>query len=117
MFSGESGCMCSTSAKVDECTATAEFPRYTAAAILVMIVLTKSTGWSPMKFTVRTIGLMLLVAACAQWTPVSGQEASANGGSGYSKPPQNVLDVLHAPSPPQPIFSPTRDRILLVSWV
>ncbi|HEY5944635.1 MAG TPA: prolyl oligopeptidase family serine peptidase [Kofleriaceae bacterium] len=37
--------------------------------------------------------------------------------SGYDKPPQHVLDVLHAPSPPQPYVSPTRDRILLVSWV
>jgi len=37
--------------------------------------------------------------------------------SGYDKPPQNVLDVLHAPLPPQPTVSPTRDRILLVSWV
>ena len=37
--------------------------------------------------------------------------------AGYDKPPQNVLDVLHAPSPPQPYLSPTRDRILLVSWV
>ncbi len=37
--------------------------------------------------------------------------------SGYDKPPQNVLDVLHAPSPPSPYVSPTDDRILLVSWV
>jgi dipeptidyl aminopeptidase/acylaminoacyl peptidase len=37
--------------------------------------------------------------------------------SGYDKPPQNVLDVLHAPSPPYPYVSPTRDRVLLVSWV
>jgi dipeptidyl aminopeptidase/acylaminoacyl peptidase len=37
--------------------------------------------------------------------------------SGYNKPPQNVLDVLHAPAPPRPIVSPTRDTILLVSWV
>src|SRR5262245_18971088 len=37
--------------------------------------------------------------------------------SGYDKPPQHVLAVLHAPTPPSPILSPTRDRILLVSWV
>jgi len=37
--------------------------------------------------------------------------------SGYDKPPQNVLDVLHAPSPPNPYVSPAGDRILLVSWV
>ncbi|MEP6859603.1 MAG: prolyl oligopeptidase family serine peptidase [Deltaproteobacteria bacterium] len=37
--------------------------------------------------------------------------------SGYDKPPQNVLDVLHAPAPARPMMAPTRDRILLVSWV
>src|SRR5688572_24257327 len=37
--------------------------------------------------------------------------------SSYNKPPQHVLDVLHAPSPPSPYVAPTRDRILLVSWV
>jgi len=37
--------------------------------------------------------------------------------SGYDKPPQNVLDVLRAPLPPNPYVSPTDDRILLVSWV
>src|SRR3954468_16424760 len=37
--------------------------------------------------------------------------------SGYDLPPQNVLDVLHAPAPPRPILSPTRGSALLVSWV
>ncbi len=37
--------------------------------------------------------------------------------SGYNRPPQNVLDVLHAPSAAQPSVSPTRETILLVSWV
>ncbi len=37
--------------------------------------------------------------------------------SGYEKPPQAILDVLHAPSPPDPILSPERSAILLVSWV
>ena len=37
--------------------------------------------------------------------------------SGYDKPPPRVLAVMHAPSPPQPYVSPTRDTILLVSWV
>ena len=43
--------------------------------------------------------------------------AAVGSGSGYDKPPQNVLDVLHAPSPSNPYVSPTRDRILLESWV
>lgn len=37
--------------------------------------------------------------------------------SGYDRPPKHVLDVLHAPSPPEPMPSPTRDTLLLVSWV
>lgn len=37
--------------------------------------------------------------------------------SGYDKPPKDVLDVLHAPSPPVPYVSPTGDLMLLVSWV
>jgi dipeptidyl aminopeptidase/acylaminoacyl peptidase len=36
--------------------------------------------------------------------------------SGYDKPPQNILDVLHAPSPPTAYVSPTHDTMLLVSW-
>jgi dipeptidyl aminopeptidase/acylaminoacyl peptidase len=38
------------------------------------------------------------------------------GASGYNQPPKNILDVMHAPSPPVPRVSPTQDAILLVSW-
>ncbi|MBV8759992.1 MAG: S9 family peptidase [Deltaproteobacteria bacterium] len=41
----------------------------------------------------------------------------ASADTGYSKPPQRVLDVLHAPLPPQPVVSPTHDTMLLVSQV
>lgn len=37
--------------------------------------------------------------------------------SGYSKPPQALLDVLHAPSPPRPYVDPAGRMLLLVSWV
>src|SRR3569623_80791 len=37
--------------------------------------------------------------------------------TGYNKPPQLVLDVLHAPAPPRPIMRPSTASILLVSWV
>ena len=37
--------------------------------------------------------------------------------SGYSQPPQLILDVLRAPSPPRPYVNPTGDTILLASWV
>ena len=42
-------------------------------------------------------------------------EASAVGPTGYNQPPQNILDVMHAPLPPVPEVSPTQDRMLLVT--
>jgi dipeptidyl aminopeptidase/acylaminoacyl peptidase len=56
--------------------------------------------------------LVTFLAAFVACVPAAG-----SAGSGYDKPPQNVLDVLHAPSPPNPSVSPTGDRILLVAWV
>ena len=41
---------------------------------------------------------------------------AADAPAGYDKPPQNILDVMRAPSPPTPIASPTRQSLLLVSW-
>ena len=40
----------------------------------------------------------------------------AETASGYNQPPKNILDVMHALSPPYPSVSPTHDAILLVSW-
>jgi dipeptidyl aminopeptidase/acylaminoacyl peptidase len=42
--------------------------------------------------------------------------AAAEAPSGYNLPPQAILDVMRAPAPPQPLVSPTNDRILLVYW-
>jgi dipeptidyl aminopeptidase/acylaminoacyl peptidase len=76
------------------------------------------------------------LAACASptpivWGPSGSPSAPATAGapaaasapaaspavaSGYDKPPQNILDVLHAPSPPMAFVSPTHDAMLLVSW-
>src|SRR5512142_646446 len=53
--------------------------------------------------------LLAVITTCAA--------TAAPASSGYDKPPQYVLDVLHAPSPPNAYVSPTVDRILLVSWV
>jgi dipeptidyl aminopeptidase/acylaminoacyl peptidase len=74
--------------------------------------------------------LLLLVgalAACAG--PIAAQSKASfsldvtsaaatatEGASGYNQPPKNILDVMHAPSPPVPRVSPTQDAILLVSW-
>ncbi|HEV8238310.1 MAG TPA: prolyl oligopeptidase family serine peptidase [Thermoanaerobaculia bacterium] len=62
-------------------------------------------------FALSAFGLLVVAmsAASAQAPPAAP--------SAYDQPPQNVLAVLHAPAPPRPILSPTRDRALLVSWV
>jgi dipeptidyl aminopeptidase/acylaminoacyl peptidase len=46
----------------------------------------------------------------------SAAATATEGVSGYNQPPKNILDVMHAPSPPVPRTSPTQDAILLVSW-
>ncbi|MFZ6647340.1 prolyl oligopeptidase family serine peptidase [Undibacterium sp. TJN25] len=50
--------------------------------------------------------------ASAQAAPAA---AASTAASGYSQPPQYILDVMRAPSPPTPSISPTRDKMLLVS--
>jgi dipeptidyl aminopeptidase/acylaminoacyl peptidase len=72
--------------------------------------------------------LIVALVACATCAPVAGQSASSpsnvisapskpvEAASGYDQPPKNILDVMRAPSPPQPAVSPTHDTILLVSW-
>jgi dipeptidyl aminopeptidase/acylaminoacyl peptidase len=64
---------------------------------------------------------LLALAGCAPRAssspPAAAPPAPAAAASGYDLPPQNVLDVLHAPAPPQPILSPTQATVLLVSWV
>lgn len=56
-------------------------------------------------------------AASAAPEPVASAPPAAASAPGYDKPPKEVYDVLHAPSPPVPSVSPAGDRILLVSWV
>jgi dipeptidyl aminopeptidase/acylaminoacyl peptidase len=53
-----------------------------------------------------TLTLLTLLAATPE--PTS---------SGYNQPPPHVLKVLRAPAPPTPMVSPTRETLLLVSWV
>jgi len=49
--------------------------------------------------------------------PVAPPPAGASASSGYDKPPQGILDVLHAPVPPVPHVDPTGTTILLVASV
>ena len=67
---------------------------------------------------VRKIRNHFLVAVLVAGTifVLNAAPATLDGGSGYNKPPQYILDVMHAPTPPVPNVSPTSDTILLVSW-
>jgi dipeptidyl aminopeptidase/acylaminoacyl peptidase len=63
---------------------------------------------------------LISLLAPARSAPSSSKPASAPKpaatASGYNQPPQFILDVMRAPSPPQPLVSPTHYAILLVSW-
>jgi dipeptidyl aminopeptidase/acylaminoacyl peptidase len=71
--------------------------------------------------------LAAALVACTASAPLSAQSSSnsislsvtptpVDSASGYNQPPKNILDVMHAPSPPVPRVSPTEDAILLISW-
>src|ERR1700756_2055224 len=81
-------------------------PLRNALNLLLAAVLVACTGSLPM---------------AAQSTAKSSKVTSASAkpaetASGYNQPPKNILDVMHAPSPPYPSVSPTQNAILLVSW-
>jgi dipeptidyl aminopeptidase/acylaminoacyl peptidase len=71
------------------------------------------------------------LVVCATYVPIAAQSSPspskspskttaaatlADADSGYNQPPKNILDAMHAPSPPFPIVSPTYDTLLLLSW-
>ena len=71
-------------------------------------------------FVAAMVGAGVSVPVAAQSTPTSVNATSAaatltESASGYNVPPKNILDVMHAPSPPYPLVSPTQDTILLLS--
>jgi dipeptidyl aminopeptidase/acylaminoacyl peptidase len=71
-----------------------------------------SAAMRPRADVLALLGSAALAAFFATM-PASAEETASR----YDKPPQYVLDVLHAAPPPQPFVSPTNDRILLVAWV
>jgi hypothetical protein len=64
----------------------------------------------------RNLSRALLIATLF-WAATVLAAPAPDRPSGYDRPPQNVLDVLHAPGPARPMLSPTRASALLVSWV
>jgi dipeptidyl aminopeptidase/acylaminoacyl peptidase len=75
--------------------------------------------WQPNALTYL---LAAMIAACVVAVPANAQSNSPSSAvttassSGYNQPPKNILEVMHAPSPPMPNVSPPGDTILLVSW-
>ncbi|XHS77444.1 prolyl oligopeptidase family serine peptidase [Burkholderiaceae bacterium UC74_6] len=60
---------------------------------------------------------LLFAAACCELISLTASAAEpAATASGYNQPPQNILEVMRAPSPPAPSVSPTQDKMVLVTW-
>ncbi|MGZ8868962.1 MAG: prolyl oligopeptidase family serine peptidase [Thermoanaerobaculia bacterium] len=74
---------------------------------------------APWKLRFSRVALIVIVAlfSVATIAILAAPGSPPQRVSGYDRPPQYVLDVLHAPAPPRPILSPTRASVLLVSWV
>ncbi len=56
-------------------------------------------------------------AASPPGAATTSAPAAGHGHGGYQKPPQSVLDVLHAPLPPSASLSPTHDTLILATPV
>ena len=68
---------------------------------------------SPLALTSAPSAAPSVLPAASGHAPAAGAEPPSH----YDKPAQGLLDVLHAPAPAVPFLSPTRDTVLLVSWV
>jgi len=92
--------------------------RATPLALAILSTLTACAHPAPVVCPTPTVAKTEPVATpaptSAPATPPATEPATP---SGYDQPPKHVLDVLRAPSPPQPYTSPTHRTILLVSWV
>jgi dipeptidyl aminopeptidase/acylaminoacyl peptidase len=79
----------------------------------------KSTSL-PVSPALIALVLTALTSTAPAWSqssaPSSAAASPVQAPSGYNQPPQYILDVMNAPTPPQPVVSPTQDTILLVSW-
>jgi len=71
----------------------------------------------PTLFLRSFLGVLLLwitsVPAVAQ---TNASSPAPTDSLGYNLPPENILSVMRAPSPPEPRVSPAHDTMLLVSW-
>lgn len=70
---------------------------------------------TPIRFFIAVLLLGVISAHISAQTSSSSTTAPTDA-LGYNLPPDNILHVMRAPSPPVPVVSPTYDTILLVSW-
>ena len=72
------------------------------------------------KYSLARVWVALLAAGVASTSfaapAAPPSQPGASPASGYNQPPKDILDVMRAPSPPVPVVSPTREKMLLVSW-
>ena len=69
------------------------------------------------KHVPASLRILVLTAVLLLSATIAVPAPAAERAAGYDRPPQYVLDVLHAPAPPRPVLSPTRASVLLVSYV
>ena len=74
------------------------------------------TNRSASRRLAAAILLATLTSVLAAQSAPKATAKPAEAASAYNQPPKEILDVMRAGSPPQPIVSPTHDSILLVSW-
>jgi len=65
----------------------------------------------------RSVLALTAVLSLTTISAIAAEGTAPERVAGYDLPPQYVLDILRAPTPPRPMLSPTRASTLLVSWV
>jgi len=68
------------------------------------------------KISIRFFLAILLLSVTTTSIHAQSNSTAPTDSLGYNLPPDNILSVMRAPSPPVPRVSPTYDTILLVSW-
>ena len=70
---------------------------------------TASFGFTTLAVVAAGVGVWM-AAPLPSWAAAPETPAFR---STYDKPPQNILEVLHAPAPAVPVLSPARDKAIL----
>ena len=68
------------------------------------------------KYIIHSFLALLLLATLSAPIRAQSNSSAPTDSLGYNLPPDKILSVMRAPSPPVPLVSPTYGTVLLVSW-